>query len=561
MKKLVYLLLFISGISFAQEVKPDLRTPYSTLLTHLYFLEQDHYSVAKSAMTIRGISKKEAQAKAIKIKEIYEGKGLKIDLKKIPKDANYLDTISTGDLGTAKHRFFPFPGRLPEVYLEKTGSRWYYSKETIANIDRIYKETFIWEFSWLQKHYPDFFEEDIGGVQIWKPIGFILMIGISFLLYLLLYPLIFFILKKIQKLFVHDTYVKSVELLQKITRPLVLIIIVEFIKRVLPALHLYSINNFLFLSLAIAETVFWIIIFLNVVDLFLMLYNDLKKKNFTKLDEQLTPILRKLLRWLVILIGFLNILTLFGVDAKAVLAGASIGGIAVAFAAQDSVKNLIGTIVIFLDKPFQLGDWVEIGNVVGTVENVGLRSTRVRAADTSIFQIPNSKVSEVDINNKGLRIYRRYQTELGIRYDTPPDLIQAFVDGIRQIVIAHPDTRSESYNVEFSGFGDSALKIMVNVFFKKLDWGSEQSSKHRLHLAIVKLAAALGIEFAFPSSTLMIEQLPGQESLATKYNTDKATIEKKTKEVLTEFEKENEEETDDPNQSKIPDVYSDMESD
>ncbi len=191
-----------------------------------------------------------------------------------------------------------------------------------------------------------------------------------------------------------------------------------------------------------------------------------------------------------------------------------------------------------------------IGGIEGTVEYVGIRSTRVRGVDTSIFQIPNSKVSEMEINNLGLRLYRRYQTELGIRYDTPPELIEAFVHGIRKIIIEHPDTRSESFNVEFTGFGDSALEIMVNVFFKKLDWGDEQSSRHRLHISIVKLAAALGVEFAFPSSTLMIEQMPGQESLAVKYNTDKKFIDSKIESVLEEFK--GVDHTVDPNASSLP---------
>ena len=130
---------------------------------------------------------------------------------------------------------------------------------------------------------------------------------------------------------------------------------------------------------------------------------------------------------------FLHVLTVFGVDPATVLAGASIGGIAVAFAAQDSVKNLIGTMVIFLDKPFQLGDWVQFGAVEGSVEEVGFRSTKIRAADTTLFQVPNSKISEADINNKGLRVFRRYTTEIGVRYDTPPELIEAFVEGIKKI--------------------------------------------------------------------------------------------------------------------------------
>ncbi|MGB5322102.1 mechanosensitive ion channel family protein, partial [Lutimonas sp.] len=242
------------------------------------------------------------------------------------------------------------------------------------------------------------------------------------------------------------------------------------------------------------------------------------------------------LQFFIVFIGFLHMLTLLGVDAKTVLTGASIGGVALAFAAQDSVKNMIGTMVIFLDKPFQLDDWISFGGVEGAVEKVGLRSTIIRAADTTVFQVPNSKISEADINNVGLRIYRRYQTELGVRYDTPPELIEAFIEGIKKIIALHPSTKSQAYNVDFIAFGDSSLKILVNVYFKGLDWGQEQESKHILHMAILKLAAALGVQFAFPSSTLMIEELPGQVSSAPKYVIDKKEIEKRTDDIMKDFD-------------------------
>ena len=112
------------------------------------------------------------------------------------------------------------------------------------------------------------------------------------------------------------------------------------------------------------------------------------------------PILHNFLTGLVLVVGFFNVLKLFGVDTTTLIAGATIGGLAVALASQDTVKNLIGTIMIFMDKPFHIDDWIEAGEVVGTVEKVGFRSTRVRAADTSIYQIPNSKLSEMVVNNK-----------------------------------------------------------------------------------------------------------------------------------------------------------------
>lgn len=265
------------------------------------------------------------------------------------------------------------------------------------------------------------------------------------------------------------------------------------------------------------------------------MYSEFTENTHSRLDDQLVPILNNFFTGLVIVIGVFKLLNLFGVDTTTLIAGATIGGLAFALASQDTVKNLIGTIMIFLDKPFHIDDWIEAGEVVGTVERVGFRSTRVRAADTSVYQIPNSKLSEIVINNKGLRLYRRYNTNLGLRYDTPPELIEAFVNGVRKIVIEHPETRSDSYNVEFTGFGDSALLIMVNVYFKSLAWGVEQSSKHRLHIAIIKLAAELGVEFAFPSSTVIIEQFPDKSNLSPKYNTDKARLESSISKVISEF--------------------------
>ena len=191
--------------------------------------------------------------------------------------------------------------------------------------------------------------------------------------------------------------------------------------------------------------------------------------------------------------------------------------------------------MIFIDKPFHIGDWISAGEVVGTVEEVGFRSTRIRSADTSIFQIPNSKLSELVINNSGLRLYRRYNTQLGLRYDTPPELIEAFVKGVREIIIAHPDTKSDAYNVEFTGFGDSALLILMNMYLKDLAWSKEQQSRHQIHIAIVKLAKGLGVDFAFPSTTVMIEQFPEKKSSEPQYDFQKEKVDLVITTVVKDF--------------------------
>ena len=543
MNKLFLLFLFVTGFSFAQEtVKVDLTSPNATIFTHLYFLQDSSYNAANAAKTIRGYTRKEAIDKSIKIKEVLDGKGLMVDFKKVPEDRNFIDTISGihAGLDKPKHRFYPFPNRMPEIYVEKVGNYWYYSKETTDNIDRIFIDTFPWQFTYLQKKYPKLFHQTVYDIKIWKPLGFLILFILCGILFFILDRVIFYFLKKTQELIIRRPSLKSFDILHELARPIALIIVIEVVEVILPSLQLFSINDFLFLSLDIAKTVFWVFVFLKLMKVVLSMYKQYSEKTITKLDEQLAPILKKVSDGVIIIIGLLHVLTLFGVDPITVLTGASIGGIAIAFAAQDSVKNLIGTIVIFLDNPFHIGDWIEMGEAVGTVERVGLRSTMIRGMDTSVYQVPNSLISESVINNKGLRIYRRYRTELGIRYDTPPVLIEAFVKGLRELVVAHPDTRSESYNVEFTGFGDSALLILLNVYFKQLDWGVEQSSKHRLHIGIVKLAAALNVQFAFPSSTLMIEEFPDKKSIDMNYVTDNEVISKNIKTVVDDFIKEDE---------------------
>ena len=554
MKKIALVFLFVSLYSFAQnKQKVDLSTPNATLYTHIYFLMPENYDIAKSAATVKNIPRGEAQFIAKRIKEIFDGNGLIIDFSKVPINANYIDSLNIG-ARTMEHnanRYAPFPVRLPEIYIEKSGRNWYYSQETIENLDKIYKKTFPIEFSWFNERFPEFFQTRIDGILIWKPIALILTIIISIILFFILEPIMFFVLRLLQRLFFRKiSDGRTMAILHELAKPIVFIVIIRFIKKILPSFQLVKVNALLLTGLKIAETVFWIFVVLKLLKVILNFYHEHKAEEKTKLDRQLAPILNKVLQGVVVLIGFLHILTLFGVDPGTVLAGASIGGVAVAFAAQDSVKNLIGTMVIFLDKPFQLDDWIEFGGVEGSVERVGFRSTKIRGADTTLFQVPNSKISEADINNKGLRVFRRYTTEIGVRYDTPPDLIEAFIVGIKKLIALHPSTKSQSYNVDFISFGASSLNIMINVYFKGLDWGQEQESKHILHLGIVRLAATLGVQFAFPSTTMMIEEFPGKESLAPIYMKDKDEINKQLKKILDDFD--DREHKMDPNASTLP---------
>ncbi len=510
--------ILISTLSFSQsDPKVDLSNPNATIYTHLYFLQPDSYQPEKAAKTIYGYKGDEAIDKAIKLKKILDGKGLYVDFTKVPNNSNFSDTTAY-KIG---NKYTLFPVRMPQISVEKYGNNWLYSRETVAIIDNLYKETFPWQTAWLQNAIPKYGNYSFFGIKLWQYFGLLLYLVLALISYKILSKLIFFILRKIQYLITKTSSDRIKLPLKNLNRPLVLLILVYFIKKTLPSLQLgLETNKFLFLALNIAQIVFWIYVFLKLIGVVMTIYSEHTKRTHAKLDDQLVPILTHFLTGIVFFLGALKLLTLFGIPATSVLAGASIGGLALALASQDTVKNLIGTFMIFLDKPFHIGDWIEASEIKGTVEEVGFRSTRIRAADTSIFQIPNSTLSEIVVNNKGLRLFRRYQTKLGVRYDTPPELIDNFVKGIKDLIHGHPNSKKDGFDVAFIGFGDSALEILVNVYFNVDDWSVEQQAKHDFHMAILKLSKVLGIEFAFPSTTLIIEQFPEKQNINIDYNLD-----------------------------------------
>jgi MscS family membrane protein len=186
-------------------------------------------------------------------------------------------------------------------------------------------------------------------------------------------------------------------------------------------------------------------------------------------------------------------------------------------AAKDMIGNLFGSVTVVMDRPFHIGDWVVIGDVEGTVENVGFRSTRIRTFYNSLVSLPNAQLTTTKIDNMGARQYRRMSTLLSLTYDTPPERIEAFCAGIRQLVELHPYMRKDYYHVYLNQFAAASLDILVYVFWKTPDWGKELQERQRFLLDILRLAKELQVEFAFPTQTLMLrqDQAPGEREPLT----------------------------------------------
>lgn len=243
------------------------------------------------------------------------------------------------------------------------------------------------------------------------------------------------------------------------------------------------------------------------VDILKIYLEKLAKDSENKFDDILVPLVTKTLKTFVVLIGIIFIGNSLTLDMKSILAGMGIGGIAFALAAKDTISNIFGSLTVLLDRPFRIGDWVLIdGSIEGTVEEVGLRSTRIRTFYDSLITLPNGRLTNAHIDNYGQRTYRRLSTKIGVQYDTPPEKVEAFCEGIRQIIANHKFTRKDNFHVYFNSFGNSALEILLYVFWKVPGWADELNEKHRLLMDILRLGNEMGVEFAFPTQTVHLYQ-------------------------------------------------------
>jgi MscS family membrane protein len=204
-----------------------------------------------------------------------------------------------------------------------------------------------------------------------------------------------------------------------------------------------------------------------------------------------------------------------GFPAYSVLAGLGVGGLAVALAARDTIANLIGSLLITIEKPFRVGHAVRIGGTEGTVEDVGFRSTRIRTPDNSLVTIPSSAVVNTTVENLSIRTKRRQRFFIQVMYDTPRDKVEEIVTRIRQLIVDHPLAEESTCQVRFNNFAESSLDILVIFNLMVEDLASELRERESVLLQIMDLVKDAGVEFAFPTRTLYIENGTGGSAART----------------------------------------------
>ncbi len=482
----------------------NLSTPQKAVHTFLHWQQKGHQNFDKvaSTMKLHDGTKQEQIDLAVELRKVLDAKGLLVQYDRIPNNPNYSDSLS----GLQQYILFD---ELPEVYLTKSGDEWLFSKSTIEQIPLLYQDTFSSLIEALLNKLPEWAKTEWLGLETWQYIAVFCWLLLGFVLR----KAFEYILDNYIRRFAQKTsFTWDDDLVDGIERPAGFIFMLFFWLATFTNLQLsVTVNFYLSNGFEIGLSVGFIWLFYNLSDVFSKYLGVLTSKTESKLDDQLVPLIRKTLRFFVIVMGIILILQNNGYNVASLIAGLGIGGLAVALAARDTLANFFGSITIFVDKPFRIGDWIKVNSIEGTVEEVGFRSTRIRTFYNSLVSVPNSIVSTNDIDNLGMREYRRLKTVLNLTYSTSPKQMEAFVEGIKAIVKSNGHFRQDFYEVHFNSFGAHSLDVLVYVFFKVPDWSTELQQRHNFLLEVLKLAREVGVEFAFPTQTLHVDSFHKEE--------------------------------------------------
>ena len=247
------------------------------------------------------------------------------------------------------------------------------------------------------------------------------------------------------------------------------------------------------------------------INVFTSLLKSWALKTDTTLDDHLVPLVERALQIMIWILAALMILQNLGYSVSGLLAGLGIGGLAVALAAQKTLADVFGSIMLLVDRPFVAGDWIMSPDreIEGVVESVGFRSTRIRTFEQTVIAIPNNRLAEFVIDNISSRPYRRVWITVGLTFDTPSELMREAVSGIEQLLRNHPEVSQESTMlVRFNEIAEESLDIMVYYFTATTVWADYLRIREDVNLRIMEIVESLGLRLAFPTRTVHVSADP-----------------------------------------------------
>lgn len=228
-----------------------------------------------------------------------------------------------------------------------------------------------------------------------------------------------------------------------------------------------------------------------------------------ELSHEMGNFILAFIRAIILAIGLGAILQVWGINVAGLVAGLGIGGLAFALAAKDTAANLFGSIALLLDKSIRIGEWIKIEGVEGVVEDIGMRTTKIRSFNKSLITLPNQMLANSPIENFSRRGIRRIKMTIGVTYSTTSEQMEKILTEITTMLRNHKDiAQKETLLVNFTSFGDSSLDIFIYTFSNTANWEKYMKIKEDVNLKIMKIIEENGSDFAFPSRSLYVESMP-----------------------------------------------------
>ena len=228
-----------------------------------------------------------------------------------------------------------------------------------------------------------------------------------------------------------------------------------------------------------------------------------------ELSHEMGNFILTMIRGIILAIGLGAILQVWGINVAGLVAGLGIGGLAFALAAKDTAANLFGSIALLLDKSIRIGEWIRIDGVEGTVEDIGMRTTKIRSFKKSLITLPNQMIANSPIENFSRRGIRRIKMLIGVTYSTNSKQIEKILDDIKTMLRNHENIeQKETMLVNFTSFGESSLNIFIYTFASTANWERYMNIKEDINLKIMQIIEDNNSEFAFPSQSLYVQSLP-----------------------------------------------------
>ena len=244
----------------------------------------------------------------------------------------------------------------------------------------------------------------------------------------------------------------------------------------------------------------------------------------SSLNSQLIRTVTRLVAIVVVIYVGVVAAESFGVPVAPLIAGLGVGGLAIALAIRPTLENIIGGFILGADKPIRVGDFCSFGDKMGTVEEIGLRSTRLRALDRTIITVPNAEFANMQLVNWASCDTMLIQTTIGLRYETKPEQLRYVLVKLREMFFAHPKIEQDALRIRFVGYGASSQDIQIRVYAKTRDWSEFYAIQEDVFLRVGEIVEESGTSFAFPSQTVYVGRdhgIDGERSASAMQEVDR----------------------------------------